>query len=198
MHNIYPISMNNDMLIETVGDKHMDMNLDYNVLIPYALENFGLAMLILAIAISIIEWLFHKLFRTGTSGATVFYRWIALLAVGATCIYAFIMHAFFSEMAAKTIGWATTPFQYEVAVADLAIGVLAILSFGASLGFRVATVIGTTIWFWGDAVVHVYEMMTKDNFAVGNAGSWLWIDIAVPILLIICLLKICSHLASSE
>ena len=174
------------------------MNLDYNVLIPYALENFGLAMLILAILLGLLEWLGRSVFRSTTHGSVVFYRWLALLAAGATCIYAAIMHAFFSEVAAKTIGWSVSPFQYEVAVANLAIGIIAILSFGGSLGFRIATVIGVTVWLWGDAAVHVYEMMTKNNFSIGNAGSWFWIDIIVPVLLIICILKMCSHAASSE
>ncbi len=166
----------------------MNTSMDYNLLIAYALENFGLVMLALAIIIAILEWLGRKLF-SHPAGAVVFYRWIALLAVGVTAIYAAFLHVFFADMAAKTIGWATSPFQYEVAAADFAMGLLAILSFRASFGFRVATVLATTCILWGDAIVHIHEIMTKGNFAIGNAGSWFWLDIILPVLLIICILR---------
>lgn len=161
---------------------------NYDFWIPLVLQNFGLSMLILAIVLTLFEWLMRKMVRRSVS-FTIFYRWLALLAVGATALYAFAMHAFMPEFTAKTIGWANTPFQYEVAVANLAIGCLALLSFRATYSFRLATVIATTIWLWGDATVHLYEMMTKNNFALGNTGSWLWIDILIPILLIWCIIK---------
>lgn len=165
------------------------MNLpDYQFLITFALANFALTMVVLALVLGCLEWIGRKLFRR-SAGAGVFYRWLALLALGVTAIYAFVMHAFFAEIAAKTIGWAVTPFQYEVAVANFAIGFIAILSFRASYGFRLATVLAAMCWLWGDAIVHVYEMSTRHNFAIGNAGSWLWIDILLPVLLIICIIK---------
>ena len=37
-------------------------------------------------------------------------------------LWAFIGHVFFAEQAAASIGWANTPFQYEVGVANLGLG----------------------------------------------------------------------------
>ena len=38
-----------------------------------------------------------------------------------------------------------------------------------SRGFRLATVLGITVWFWGDAAGHIYQMVAKDDFSPGNA-----------------------------
>ena len=40
---------------------------------------------------------------------------------------------------APAVGWAPSPFQYEVGIADLTIGILGLGAFRASYGFRLAT-----------------------------------------------------------
>ena len=114
-----------------------------------------------------------------------FYRWITLLPAGLIGIYTFILHAFFPEVAAASIGWKTSPFQYEVAMANLGFGLCCILAFKAGYGFRVATVVGITCWLWGDAVGHIRQMILAHDFSPGNAGSWFWTDVLVPLSLII-------------
>src|SRR5690606_33079742 len=112
------------------------------------------------------------------------FRWTALLGAGATGVYTAIGHVFFPEKSAEVIGWSTSPFQYEVGMADLTIGVLGILAFWGSFGFRLATAIGAAILYGGDAVGHVRQMIVAQNFQPGNAGSWFWVDILVPILMV--------------
>ncbi|MBA3660984.1 MAG: hypothetical protein H0W64_04605 [Gammaproteobacteria bacterium] len=148
------------------------------------LGNFSLAMLVLAVFFMI----FHKI-MVGKRfiESEIVFRWISFFALGVTGVFAFIMHLFFPHLASASIGWFTNPFEYEVAMANLSIGVLGILAFKASYGFRLATVIAATIWLWGDALVHIYQMVAHNNFAVGNAGSWFWMDIVIPFLLIICI-----------
>ncbi len=150
------------------------------------LRDFGLCMLILALIFIFI----NRLASRSISFFEIVYRWVSLFPLGFTAIYAFVMHAAYPNFTAATIGWSNSPFQYEVAMADLAFGVLAILSFRASYGFRLATVIGSTVWLWGDASGHIYQMITQQNFTVGNAGSWFWMDIIIPIILIICMVKL--------
>lgn len=120
----------------------------------------------------------------------VLYSWFSLLPLGVTSIYAFIMHAFFPTFTAEIIGWHNSAFQFEVAVANLAFGVIAILSFKASYGFRLATVIAATCWLWGDASGHIYQMNVNDDFAQGNAGSWLYMDMFVPVILILAIVRL--------
>jgi hypothetical protein len=161
---------------------HMDKMSDY---IHWTLANFDLAMFFLAI----VFILFHRIINRRLPESEIVYRWMALFALGCTCIYAFAMHAYFPHFAAAEIGWTSTPFEFEVAMADLAIGIIAILSFSSSFGFRAATVIATMIFLWGDAVGHINQMIINSDFMTGNAGSWFWMDVFLPFILVICILK---------
>lgn len=156
--------------------------------ITYTLNNFGLVMFLLAVIIVLIDWPIQK-FRRRASFFEILYRWVAFLPLGITSIYACIMHAVFPSIAAATIGWQLSPFQFEVAMANLGFGMIAFLSFNANYSFRTAVVIANTFWLWGDAVGHIYQMIMHHNFAVGNAGSWFWMDILIPLILILCMLR---------
>lgn len=151
------------------------------------LSNFGLTMLCLAFIFIIIHLIISK---GRISIYEIIYRWTALFALGFTGIYTFVLHAFFPEVTATSIGWAPSPFQYEVAMADLAFGLLGILSFRAHYSFRLATVIGAAFWLWGDATGHIYQIIENQNYASGNAGSWFWMDIIIPLILGTCLVKL--------
>jgi hypothetical protein len=162
----------------------MDMTTDW---IAWSLSHFDLTMLLFALFFIV----FHLIVRKKSVPISeVVFRWIVLFSLGFTGIYTFVMHAFYPNMAAATIGWATSPFQFEVAMADLSLGILGILSFRASYGFRFATVIASMCMLWGDAIGHVQQMMINNNFMPGNAGSWFWLDIFIPLVLLICILKL--------
>jgi len=152
----------------------------------FTLANFGLIMLVLALILGAMQWATQQRLPS----PEIFYRWVALLPVGLTSIYGFIMHAFFPDYTAGVIGWANSPFQFEVAIANLSIGVIALISNRANYDFRLATVIACTCWFWGDACGHIYQMVAHHNFAPGNAGSWFYLDIIIPIILIACITKL--------
>lgn len=152
-------------------------------IIAAVMTNFGLAMFILAAILILINKFLSK---QEMSGYEIAFRWFALLMFGLTAIYSFIMHGFFPDFTAATIGWQNSPFQYEVAMANLGFGMLGICSFAASAGFRLATLVGNTCWLWGDATGHIYQMITQHNFSVGNAGSWFWLDVLMPLIMMIC------------
>ena len=157
--------------------------------ITWIFSNYGLFLFFVAVILSILNHFTNPKLQF----VEIFYRWVALLPLGFTAIYAFVMHAFFPDFTAATIGWSNSPFQYEVAMANLGFGVIGILSFRASYGFRLATVIANTCWLWGDAVGHSYQMISHHNFAPGNAGSWFYMDVLIPFLLIICMIKLRPH-----
>ncbi len=92
---------------------------------------------------------------------------------------------FAPEESARLIGWQDSPFQYEVGMADLTVGVLGVLAFRRNLGFRLATTIAVVCWLGGDAIGHIHQMVTAHNFAPGNAGSWFWCDILFPIVMVV-------------
>jgi hypothetical protein len=152
----------------------------------WVLSNFSVFMLGLALLFSMVQWVIHKKVST----YEILFSWVSLLVLGGTGIYTFIMHAFMPETAAAAIGWQTSPFQYEVAMADLAIGMLGVFAFWSSYGFRVATVICAACILWGDAGGHIYQIIKVHNLSNGNAGTWLWMDVLLPVILICCLIKI--------
>jgi hypothetical protein len=116
----------------------------------------------------------------------VFLVWFLFIMIGIGCIWAFIGHIFMSNFVATSIGWpAGNPFQLEVGVANLAFGILGILSIKIRDNFLLATVIAASIFLLGAGIVHITNIMQTGNMAPGNAGFALLIDILIPVVLII-------------
>ncbi len=94
--------------------------------------------------------------------------WVLLLPIGITGLWAGISHVFFPATAAAHIGWQVSPFQFEVGMADLAIGVTACVSFWRDLSFKAAAVCAASIFLLGDAIGHIRDMAVAGNFAPGT------------------------------
>ena len=146
-------------------------------LIPFVLRNLPLLLFIAALALAATV-------RTSTPAADQFLAWILLLPIGVAGLWAAVFHLFFPGVAAADIGWEVSPFQFEVGMSDLAIGATACLSFWRSLDFKAAAVMVSSIFFLGDTVGHVKQMVVAGNFAPGNAGVPFYSDIALPVLTI--------------
>lgn len=156
-----------------------------NYVISTFFRDFSMVMLITAIAIAIlITW--RRRGRPGNGLCGSLFAWLLLLPIGLTGIYTFITHVFFPEMSAREIGWEVSPFQFEVGIADLTVGVLGVLAFRGNYSFRLAAAIGAILWYGGDAIGHVRQMIVAHNYAAGNAGPWFWTDVLVPLLLVVC------------
>jgi hypothetical protein len=126
--------------------------------------------------------------HTGGRVAEILLIWLLVINTGIGGLYAFSGHLFAADEVAASIGWpAGNPFQTEVAVANLAIGTLGILSYWIRGNFWTAAVIATSIWLLGAAAIHVSEMVGVGNYNPGNAGVVFYMDIVGPALLIILL-----------
>jgi Family of unknown function (DUF6790) len=91
------------------------------------------------------------------------------VGVAGSGIGGFFGHFFISDSVAESIGWPTgNPFQLEVGIANLAIGILGIVAMGRRDGFREATVIAVTIFGVGATVIHVIDVIESGNLAPGN------------------------------
>jgi hypothetical protein len=91
------------------------------------------------------------------------------IGVGANGIGGFSGHLFASDQVAEAIGWpAGNPFQLEVGFANLALGVLGVISIHRRDGFREATVIAATVFSVGATVVHLLDIVETGNLAPGN------------------------------
>jgi hypothetical protein len=150
-------------------------------LTPFVLRNLPLFLFVAALALA-------ATIRTNVPAADRFLAWILLLPIGVTGLWAAVFHLFFPQIAAADIGWEVSPFQFEVGLADLAIGATACVSFWRSLDFKAAAVMASSIFLLGDAIGHVKQMIVAGNFASGNAGVPFYSDIALPLLAIILLI----------
>lgn len=114
--------------------------------------------------------------------------WFAI-AIGASGIFAFTGHMFRADQVAASIGWpAGNPFQQEVAFADLALGILGLACLAIRESFWTATALATAVMYWGDALLHAYQLLRYGNHHPGNAGAMLYGTTAIPAVTIALLL----------
>lgn len=148
-------------------------------------DNFDLSMFFLAVVFSLLNSLINR----KLTESEIVYRWMAFFVVGFTCVYTFWMHAFYPHYAMLKSGAYSAPYEFQIAVGSLAIAIIGILSFSASFGFRAATTIAATIWMWGMAGGQIDQMLIHHNYAAANTGSWFWMNVVVPFILLICILR---------
>ncbi len=124
--------------------------------------------------------------------------YLLVVFAGVGGVVGFLGHTFKAQEIALKIGWQPSPFQFEVAVANLAFGVLGILCFWQRRGFQTATGIGFATFLLGCAYGHLKDMIMQGNFAPYNVGPVLWVnDLAIPIA-ILALLFLRRHLAATQ
>jgi hypothetical protein len=151
-----------------------------NATITFILSNFTLTFFVLGLIFSGIA-----IARVSKPvGAAVILEkllsWYVFFSVGVCYLYNAIVHIFFGKMAAAFIGWADSPFQFEVGTASLGFAVVGFLAAFRSFDLRLGAVIPFSIFTLGAAVGHVREMITAGNFAPGNAGVIFYTDFVVP------------------
>ena len=130
--------------------------------------------------------------------AEVLLLYLLVIFVGLGGLMAFLGHTFKDQEIALKIGWQPSPFQFEVAVADLAFGVLGIMCIWQRRGFRTATGIGYAIFLLGCGYGHFRDMTQHGNISPYNVGPVLWInDLAVPVFILL-LLWVRRHLAVTQ
>jgi len=130
--------------------------------------------------------------------AEVLLLYLLMFFAGAGGLMAFLGHTFKAQEIALKIGWQPSPFQFEVAVADLAFGVLGILCIWQRRGFWTATGIGYAVFMLGCAYGHFRDMTLHGNFSPYNVRLVLWVnDLAVPVVILL-LLLVRRHLASTQ
>jgi hypothetical protein len=130
--------------------------------------------------------------------AEVLLLYLLVIFVGLGGLMAFLGHTFKAQEIALKIGWQPSPFQFEVAVADLAFGTLGIMCIWQRGGFRTATGIGYAVFLLGCGYGHLQDMRLHGNLSPYNVGPVLWVnDLAVPVFILF-LLLVRRHLASTQ
>jgi hypothetical protein len=117
-------------------------------------------------------------------------QWMLLVSLGLMSLWAFVGHVFAAEPVARSIGWSTSPFQFEVGVANLGIGVSAVATVWLGRPAGWAVFLMAACFLWGAAYGHAREMIDKRNFAINNAGPIFWWEILTPLTLLVGLLGV--------
>ncbi len=151
------------------------------------LSNFTLTFFVVGIICSLVSIYRHRNELTKAFAVEAIFKYFCFWAHGITWVYNGVIHVVFHKMAAGFIGWADSPFQIEVGVASLGFGIVGLLALKKDFGLRLALVISTSVFLWGCAIGHIYQMNTTGNHAEGNSGVMLWTGLLLPVISIILL-----------
>lgn len=110
--------------------------------------------------------------------------WILFLGMGWSLAGGSVSHTIFARQTAKSIGWETNGFQYEVGYASLGIGLAGIYAstVDESAAWVVASLAGGVFLLLA-GINHVVEIIRDRNYAPGNTAI-LISDFGVPISLL--------------
>jgi hypothetical protein len=107
-------------------------------------------------------------------------RYAFIFPVGLMGLWAALGHIAFPARAAQAIGWQTSPFQFEVGVANLGIGFAGVYAAFRSFEARLANNLVLACFLIGAGIGHVRDIISGGNFAPGNAGPILFTDLLTP------------------
>ena len=114
-------------------------------------------------------------------------RAVLFFPLGLMSLWAAFGHIFFPEMAARAIGWQTSPFQFEVGVANLGIGIAALYAAWRGRDAQIAAGLVAAGFLGGAGVGHIRDILQAGNFAPGNAGPILFTDFLTPLAIFVLL-----------
>jgi hypothetical protein len=149
-------------------------------IIKFVLSNYPLSFFIIGLLCAAFSLWKHRKVATKELAFEAFLSYYCLFSIGVFYTYNFVMHVFFSKMAASFIGWQESPFQLEVGFASLGFGVVGFLAFRKDLGLRLAAITSPALFMWGAAGGHLYQMIANHNYSPGNAGIMFWVDVFFP------------------
>jgi hypothetical protein len=150
--------------------------------IAFTLSNFTLTFLVVAAVVSVIVIAVRR--PPAAEAAATALNWFLFFAIGVTYTFNAIIHTAFGDMSAAMIGWDQSPFQAEVGFASLGVGIVGFMAFArrASLGLKLAAIVGPACFLWGAAATHIADIITTGNVSPHNAGVILYTDIFIPII----------------
>jgi Na+/melibiose symporter-like transporter len=114
-------------------------------------------------------------------------RYLFFFPLGIQGLWGFVGHVFFAERVAASIGWATSPFQYEVGVANLGLGLASLYAAFKGFEARVAVAIAAACFLVGAGIGHIRDIAETGNLAPGNAGPIMITDFLTPIVIVVLL-----------
>jgi len=150
-------------------------------------EVFFLGLVVIG---TLIHLLLSRRPRTAKRIVEVFLLYLLVICIGGGGLLAFYAHTFMADKVAINIGWAPgSPFQFEVAVSNLAFGTLGVLCIWLRENFWLAAGLASAVFRFGAAFGHIRDAIVHQNYAPYNVGAVLYVgDIFIPLLILILLL----------
>lgn len=128
--------------------------------------------------IAVVATLAHLYFKKQWNlpkASEVFLSYVLLFMIGVMGLLTAYALIFMGPKVARQIGWQPgSPFESEMAMANLSYGVLGILSYWIRGRFWDATIIGWSVFLIGCFSVHLNDYLTYGNNAPLNIGVSLW------------------------
>lgn len=109
----------------------------------------------------------------GDTSAVSDLRWLLYFA-GFVFIFSSVMHSVFAKSMAKSIGWKTNGFQYELASVSLGLGLGCFYAVNHTLQALTAISIPIISFLFLAGANHVREMVRKKNYAPNNTLILVW------------------------
>lgn len=114
-------------------------------------------------------------------GAENTLHWVLYFA-GWVFVFSSIMHSVFAKKMAKSIGWKTNGFQYEIAAVSLGLGLGSFYAVYHGLEAWIAISLPIITFLFLAGVNHLKEMIKDGNYAPNNSLILIW-DFGVPLTL---------------
>jgi len=114
-------------------------------------------------------------------------RAVLVFPLGLMSLWAAFGHIFFPEIAARAIGWQPSPFQFEVGVANLGIGIAALYAALRARQAQIAVGLVAAGFLGGAGIGHIRDIVQAGNLAPGNAGPILFTDFLTPVAIFVLL-----------
>src|ERR1700735_1744896 len=148
-------------------------------------SRFQLVFTVLALSSASIHLVVSSSRRSSRAAiAATYLLYLLVIYVGLMGLLTAYAHVFPPLQTSASIGWSTSPYEYEVGMADLTVGVLGVLCLWFRGNFWLATAIANAVWLLGDAVGHVRQMLEHGDHAANNSGIFLYTEIATPVLIL--------------
>jgi len=152
----------------------------------FVVGDYYVTFAVVGVVVALIVAGRHHRWRAGTGWRTIL-DWWTLFAVGISNLVNFVFHSFLGDFSAEQIGWAQSPFQMELALASLGIGVAGVVAFPRRAGWTAKLVanIPSAVFMFGAGIVHLVDIIATGNMAFGNAGPIFWSDFYLPIATVV-------------
>ncbi|RDG35014.1 DUF6790 family protein [Streptomyces corynorhini] len=114
-------------------------------------------------------------------------RWWAVAALGCGSLWMTFAFVAAPDVMATAIGFHRTPFEFEIAFANLGLAVMGFraASPSATARERITIGLGAGMFLWGALIGHVYQWFANGDHAPGNTGGVLLYDLLIPAVMII-------------